>query len=198
MCHCCRQFTAGRGHGYDERSRKPSIITDGLVEFVRERIMKNSCFTITELSSYFPLPVAKKLSRRSGSENCAPGGCQNAWCSGIDGAFSPSTSWTEVRRWILSVTAKHCTNYDGPFRTSGAGCLVPVLCCSTITLGHTRPTHLLQEFSCEVFNHPPYSPDLAPRELHFLNVYWIWRFWVKYVCIFKILGRVNISGHWRP
>ena len=32
-----------------------------------------------------------------------------------------------------------------------------------------RSTHLLQEFGWEVFNHhPPYSPDLAPRNLHLL------------------------------
>ena len=34
---------------------------------------------------------------------------------------------------------EHCRNCDGPFRTSGEGCLVPVLSCCTITLGHTRP-----------------------------------------------------------
>ena len=27
-------------------------------------------------------------------------------------------------------------------------------------------THLLQEFSWEVFNHPPYSPDLAPSDFY--------------------------------
>ena len=29
-----------------------------------------------------------------------------------------------------------------------------------------RSTHLLKEFSWEVFNHPPYSPDLAPSNFH--------------------------------
>jgi histone-lysine N-methyltransferase SETMAR len=33
-----------------------------------------------------------------------------------------------------------------------------------ITLGRTAS--LLQEFSWEVFNHPPYSPDLAPSDFH--------------------------------
>ena len=32
----------------------------------------------------------------------------------------------------------------------------------------TRLTHLLEEFSCEVFNHPPYSRDLAPSDFHLL------------------------------
>ena len=30
-----------------------------------------------------------------------------------------------------------------------------------------RSTHLLQEFSWEVYNNPPYSPDLAPSDFHF-------------------------------
>ena len=29
-----------------------------------------------------------------------------------------------------------------------------------------RSTHHLQEISWEVFNHPPYSPDLAPADLY--------------------------------
>ena len=32
-----------------------------------------------------------------------------------------------------------------------------------------RPTVLLQEFSWEVFNHPPYSPDLAQCFPYFLT-----------------------------
>jgi hypothetical protein len=51
----CRQFSAGRQSVHDEkRSGRPSIITDDLVELVRERIMENRHFTITELSSHFP------------------------------------------------------------------------------------------------------------------------------------------------
>ena len=38
----------------EERSGMPSIITDDLVELVRERIMENPRFTITELSSHYP------------------------------------------------------------------------------------------------------------------------------------------------
>ena len=29
-----------------------------------------------------------------------------------------------------------------------------------------RSTYLLQEFSCEMFDHPAYSPDLAPSDFH--------------------------------
>ena len=33
-----------------------------------------------------------------------------------------------------------------------------------------RSIHLLQEFSGEVFNHPPYTPYLAPCDSHFLHL----------------------------
>ena len=50
----CRQFTAGLQHVHDEeRSGRPSIITDNLVEF-GGNIMENRRVTITELSSHFP------------------------------------------------------------------------------------------------------------------------------------------------
>ena len=45
----------------EERSGRPSIITDDLVELVRERVMENRCFTITELGSHLPLLVAQHL-----------------------------------------------------------------------------------------------------------------------------------------
>ena len=93
--------------------------------------------------------------RRNSRRFCRCG----VWC-----AWFSSTSWPEVRRWMLSVTAKHCRNCDGPFRTSGAGCLVPVLLHDSARPLTARPsTHLLQEFRWDVFNHPPYIPDLAPR-----------------------------------
>ena len=31
-----------------------------------------------------------------------------------------------------------------------------------------RSTHLLQDFAREVFNHPPYRPDLAPSDFHLI------------------------------
>ena len=51
----CRVFSEGRQSVHDEeRSGRPSLINDDLVELVRQRIMKNRRFTITELSSHFP------------------------------------------------------------------------------------------------------------------------------------------------
>ena len=53
--HWCRQFIEGRQLVHDEeRSVRPSIITDDLVKLVWERIMENRRFTITELSSHYP------------------------------------------------------------------------------------------------------------------------------------------------
>ena len=60
---------------------------------------------------------------------CAP-------CSGKDWTFSSYTCWPEVRWWMLSITAKHHRNSYRSFRTSGAGCLMPVLsCCMTVADG---------------------------------------------------------------
>ncbi|KAJ4428146.1 hypothetical protein ANN_24160 [Periplaneta americana] len=51
----CRQFSEGRQSVHDEeRSGRPSLINDDRVELVRQCIMDNRRFTITELSSHFP------------------------------------------------------------------------------------------------------------------------------------------------
>ncbi|KAJ4444773.1 hypothetical protein ANN_06570 [Periplaneta americana] len=51
----CRQFSEGRQSVHDEeRSGRPSLINDDCVELVRQCIMENRRFTITELSSHFP------------------------------------------------------------------------------------------------------------------------------------------------
>ncbi|KAJ4426903.1 hypothetical protein ANN_26702 [Periplaneta americana] len=51
----CRQFCEGRQSVHDEeRSGRPSLINDDRVELVRQCIMENRRFTITELSSHFP------------------------------------------------------------------------------------------------------------------------------------------------
>ncbi|KAJ4439546.1 hypothetical protein ANN_07670 [Periplaneta americana] len=51
----CGQFSEGRQSVYDEeRSGRLSLINDDRVELVRQCIMENHRFTITELSSHFP------------------------------------------------------------------------------------------------------------------------------------------------
>ncbi|GFV09817.1 uncharacterized protein TNCV_2598711 [Trichonephila clavipes] len=51
----CRQFSEGHQSAHDEeRSGRPSLINVDLVKLVRQRMMENRRFTITELSSQFP------------------------------------------------------------------------------------------------------------------------------------------------
>ncbi|KAJ4445116.1 hypothetical protein ANN_06915 [Periplaneta americana] len=59
----CRQFSEGRQSVHDEeRSGLPSLINDDCVELVRQCIMENRRFTITELSSHFPqIRVSRSL-----------------------------------------------------------------------------------------------------------------------------------------
>ena len=65
----CRQFIAGQQHVHDEeRSGRPSIITDDLVKLVPERIMENRRFTITELSSHF-LQISHSLVQKIVTEH---------------------------------------------------------------------------------------------------------------------------------
>ena len=61
-----------------------------------------------------------------------------AYCSWTDGSFSSSTSWPEMRQWILSISAKHCRNCDVPFRTSCTGCLTLTMP-STCDIGYMQP-----------------------------------------------------------
>src|SRR5215469_6009725 len=51
----CRLFKEGRTNVHDEeRSGRPSVITDDVVEKVNTTIRGNHCFTISELSLEFP------------------------------------------------------------------------------------------------------------------------------------------------
>ena len=81
VCRWCIEFTAGRQHVHDEeRSGRPSIITNDLVELVPESIMENRHFTITELNSHFQLLVpqkchgipVQKILRQMGSKQLTP------------------------------------------------------------------------------------------------------------------------------
>ncbi|GFS65268.1 HTH_48 domain-containing protein [Trichonephila clavipes] len=51
----CGQSSVGRQSVHDEeRSWRPSLINNDLVELVRQHMMENHRFTSTELSSHFP------------------------------------------------------------------------------------------------------------------------------------------------
>ena len=104
-----------------------------------EFVMKRGLHTLLQKpSSNQYIGVTVDLPARRNSSWLRRRGKWCAWCSGTDGALSSSTSRPEMRRSMLSVTAKHCRTCVGQFRTSGAGCFVPGLSCCTITLGHTR------------------------------------------------------------
>ncbi|PNF28924.1 hypothetical protein B7P43_G18320 [Cryptotermes secundus] len=136
VCRWCRQFSAGRQSVHDEkRNGQPSIITDDLVELVREHIMENHRVTIAELSSHVP-----QIS-----------------CSLLHEIVMEHLLFRKLcARWVpKQLTPEHKTNAGIVFLHDNAR-------------PHTaqRTASLLQEFSWEVFNHPPYSPDLAPSDFH--------------------------------
>ena len=73
----CKKFTADWLIVHDEeRSVRLSIITEDLVELVREWFMENRRFTITELTSHFPMlvqncigaPVVRKIVSQVGAK----------------------------------------------------------------------------------------------------------------------------------
>ncbi|PNF43793.1 hypothetical protein B7P43_G09754 [Cryptotermes secundus] len=135
----CRQFSAGRQSVHDEkRSGRPSIITDDLVELVRERIMENRRVTIAELSNHVP-QISHSLLHEIVTEHLL----FRKLCA----------------RWVpKQLTPEHKTR-----RMDGG-----IVFLHDNTRLHTArwTASLLQEFSWEVFNHPPYSPDLAPSDFH--------------------------------
>ena len=78
-----------------------------------------------------------------------------------------SPRWLPDQRWEGECWA-YCRNYTRPSRTSMRRMLsAGVVLLHDNALPHKawRLTHL-QEFSWEVFNHPPYSLDLTPSDFH--------------------------------
>ena len=107
------------------------------------------------------------LSTRLNLSRICPCGKWCARCSGTNGTFSSSTSWPEVRRWMLSVTAK-MQELRRAIQNKRCGMLSAGILLHDNARPHRarRSTHLLQEFRWEVFNHPPYIPYLAPSDFH--------------------------------
>ncbi|PNF14616.1 hypothetical protein B7P43_G12124 [Cryptotermes secundus] len=138
----CRQFSAGRQSVHDEkRSGQPSIITDDLVELVRERIMENRHVTITELSSHVP-QISPSLLHEIVTEHLL----FRKLCA----------------RWVpKQLTPEHKTK-----RTEMLSASIVFLHDNARPHMARQTANLLQEFSWEVFNHQPYSPDLAPSDFH--------------------------------
>jgi len=68
---CCRLIGEGRTNVHDEeRSGRPSVINDDLVEKINKKVRENRKFTITQLSECFPqisrtyCPLRVERSRR--------------------------------------------------------------------------------------------------------------------------------------
>ncbi|GFU34558.1 uncharacterized protein TNCV_1992901 [Trichonephila clavipes] len=69
---------------------------------------------------------------------------------------------------MLTVTMKHFRNCDVAFKTRGIGMLTAsVVLLHDNARPHTarRISSALTEFGWELFDHPPYSPDLAPQRI---------------------------------
>jgi hypothetical protein len=71
---------------------------------------------------------------------------------------------------------KRCISFGGRSKTKGAGCsLKASFSCTTTHDPNTAASTnaLIKLFNCEIFDHPPYSPDLAPNDYHlFTKMVW--------------------------
>lgn len=245
----CRQFSEGRQSVHDEeRSGRPSLINDDRVELVRQCIMENRRFTITELSSHFPQIsrsllheivtkhlLFKKVCARWVPKNLTPEHKMQRLGAALtflqryhdDGDEFLDRIVTGDETWISHFTPEtkqqsmHWRHSGSPVRTKFKQTLSvrKVMCtvfwdrkgillidflprgetvnadryCETLrklrraiqnkrrgmlTAGvvllhdnarpHTarRTAAVLTEFGWELFDHPPYSPDLAPSDFH--------------------------------
>ncbi|XP_069680131.1 histone-lysine N-methyltransferase SETMAR-like isoform X2 [Periplaneta americana] len=245
----CRQFSEGRQSVLDEeRSGRPSLINDDRVKLVRQCIMENRRFTITELSSHF-LQISrsllheivtnnllfKKVCARWVPKNLTPEHKMQRLGAALtflqryhdDGDGFLDRIVTGDETWISHFTPEtkqqsmHWWHNGSPVRTKFKQTLSvrKVMCkvfwdrkgillidflprggtvnddryCETLrklrraiqnkrrgmlTAGvvllhdnarpHTtrRTAAVLTEFGWELFDHPPYSPDLAPSDFH--------------------------------
>ena len=113
--------------------------------------MKRGLNTIShKLSSSHCIGVTMDLSAWWNSSRLCRRGKWYAWWSGTNGTFSTSTSWRVIQkkqRGMLSAGVVLLHHNARPHKAR-------------------RSTHLLQEFSWELFNHPLYSSDLGASDFH--------------------------------
>ncbi|KAJ4443031.1 hypothetical protein ANN_04681 [Periplaneta americana] len=200
----CRQFSEGRQSVHDEeRSGRPSLINDDRVELVRQCIMENRRFTITELSSHFPHIsrsllheivtkhlLFKKMQRLGAAltflqryhddgdeflDRIVTG--DETWIS----HFTPETkqqsmhwrhSGSLVRtkfKQTLSIWKVICTVFwdrKGILLIDSLPRGVVLLHDNACPHTARRTAAVLTEFVWELFDHSPYSPDLAPSDFY--------------------------------
>ncbi|KAJ4442943.1 hypothetical protein ANN_04541 [Periplaneta americana] len=151
-----------------ERSGRPSLINDDRVELVRKCIMENRRFTITELSSHFS-QISRSLLALSTccSKKCVPGAAltflQRYHDDGdefLDRIVTGETVNADRYCETLRKLRRAIQNKRRGLLTAG------VVLLHDNARPHTarRTAAVLAEFGWELFDHPPYSPDLAPSD----------------------------------
>ncbi|KAJ4450397.1 hypothetical protein ANN_01821 [Periplaneta americana] len=209
----------------EERIGRPSLINDDRVELVRQCIMENRRFTITELSSHFPQIsrsllheivtkhlLFKKVCARWVPRNLTPEHkmqCLGAALTFLQRYHDDSDEFldrivTGDETWISHFTPEtkqqsmHWWHSGSPVRMKfketlsvrKVMCMVfwdrkGILLIDFLPRGETvnadrvvllhdnacphtarRTAAVLTEFGWELFDHPPYSPDLAPSDFH--------------------------------
>ncbi|KAJ4449728.1 hypothetical protein ANN_01132 [Periplaneta americana] len=207
----CRQFSEGRQSVHDEeRSGRPSLINDDPVELLRQCIMENRRFTITELSSHFPQIsrsllheivtkhlLFKKVCARWVSKNLTPEHKMQRLGAALtflqryhdDGDKFLDRIVTGDGTWISHFTSETSSSQciggivdlrkgilliDFLPRGETVNAMFAVFHSNGVVLLHDnarprtarRKAAFLTEFGWELFEQPPYSPDLAPSDFH--------------------------------
>ncbi|KAJ4451413.1 hypothetical protein ANN_02875 [Periplaneta americana] len=213
-----RQLCQVYGPNIRKRSGRPSLINDDRVELVRQCIMENRRFTITELSSHFPQILRsllheivtkhllfKNVCARWVTKNLTPEHKTKRLGAALtflqryhdDGDEFLDRIVTGDEIWISHFTpetkqqSKHWRHSGSPVRTKFKQTLsVRKVMCTVfwnrkgillidflprgVVLLHDnarphtarRTAAVLTEFGWELFDHPLYSPDLAPSDFH--------------------------------
>jgi len=58
-----------------------------------------------------------------------------------------------------------------------------------------RTNALIKLFNCEIFDHPPYSPDLAPSDYHLFTKMKVWLATQRFNTNKELVDGVNIWLH---
>ncbi|GFW79557.1 histone-lysine N-methyltransferase SETMAR [Trichonephila clavipes] len=177
-----RQFNEGRSEVHDEeRSGHPSLITEELVHAIDEKIKEDRKFTISALAMEFP-QISRSLMLEIVTDKLKFHKLCARWVPKIlteshktkrmGYALEFLTRYHEGGVDFLSqiVTGDETwVSYDTPESKRQS---MEWRHTSSLTRDNARPhtanvtKTLLRGFGWDVFDHPPYSPDLAPSNFH--------------------------------
>jgi hypothetical protein len=125
----------------DLRSGQPSLVTEDLVRTVKEKIQENTRFTIPSLSLHFP-QISRSL---------------------LHEIVSDKLRFRKCSRWVSKMfTDEHKMNKRRGMLSRGVVMLHDNAHPHTATITQD----LIATFGWEQFDHPPYSPDLAPSDFN--------------------------------